>query len=78
MHGRSRGNVMILRANRAVARFFPYSFSPFSLCQPPVPPSLFRPLPRFPLPRDKTAQVGFRDKTEKATPCICVLEIILS
>lgn len=28
--------------------------------------------------RDKTAQVGSRDKEEKATACICVLEIILS
>lgn len=42
MHGRSRGNVMILRANRAVARFFPYSFFPFSFPLLLPPPLLLR------------------------------------
>lgn len=81
MHGCSRGNVMIFRANRAVARFFPYYFSPFSFsCRLPRFLHHFFGLSRgsFFYSQDKTAQAGFRDKTEKATACICVLEIILS
>lgn len=63
---------MILRANRTV------SFHILSLAS--ISPSFFRASPRasFFRSRDKTAQVGFRDKKEKATACLCILEIILS
>lgn len=33
MHGRSQGNVMILHANQAVARFFSYLSFSFSFCE---------------------------------------------
>lgn len=85
MHGRSRGNVMILRANRAVAHVSSLTLSLLFLfpAASSVPPPFlhhFFGLSRgsFSRSRDKTAQAGFRDKTEKATACICVLEIILS
>lgn len=64
MYGRSRGNVMILRANRVVARFFPYSFSPLFSFYLSYSSSAFSCSPFF--YSRETAQVGFRDKEEKA------------
>lgn len=75
-----RGNVMILRVNRVVARFFPYSFSPSFFILPLLFLFHFFGLSRasFFHSRSKTAQLGFRDKKEKATARFCILEIILS
>lgn len=71
MHGRSRGNVMILGRESGCRAFLSLLFLsfPFSFLRLPLPFLLhFFGLSRasFPRSRDKTAQVGFRDKTEKA------------
>ena len=71
-----RENVLILRANHDSSGcrtflsllFFPSFLFPCVSPSRPVLPLLFWPLPRasFSRSRDKTAQVGFHDKTEKS------------